>query len=77
MTKKHITVSIEDMTKLLLKEKGISEGKYILGLDIDVAAGHMASPNTEARPSILVGIENFKLIEVDDSVANAVDAAKI
>ena len=77
MTKKHITVSIEDMTKLLLKEKGISEGKYILGLDIDVAAGHMASPNTEARPSILVGIESFKLIEVDDSVANAVDASEI
>ena len=77
MSKKHITVSIEEMTKLLLKENRISEGKYILGLDIDVAAGHMASPNTEARPSILVGIENFKLIEVDDSVANAVDAAKI
>ena len=77
MTKKHITVSIEDMTKLLLKENRISEGKYILGLDIDVAAGHMASPNTEARPSILVGIENFKLIEVDDSVANSVDASEI
>ena len=77
MSKKHITVSIEEMTKVLLKEKRISEGKYILGLDIDVAAGHMASPNTEARPSILVGIENFKLIEVDDSVANSVDASEI
>lgn len=77
MSKKHITVSIEEMTKLLLKENGISEGKYILGLDIDVAAGHMASPKTEARPSVLVGIESFKLIEVDDSVANSIDASEI
>ncbi len=37
----------------------------------------MASPKTDARPSVLVGIENFKLIEVDDSVANAVDASTI
>lgn len=77
MSKKHITVSVEEITKILLKENGISKGKYILGLDIDVVAGHMASPKTEARPSILVGIENFKLIEVDDSVANAVDASEI
>ena len=77
MSKKHITVSVEEITKILLKEHGISEGKYILGLDIDVVAGHMASPKTEARPSVLVGIENFKLIEVDDSVANAIDASEI
>ena len=77
MSKKQISISIEEMTKILLKENGISEGKYILGLDIDVVAGHMASPKTEARPSVLVGIENFKLIEVDDSIANSVDASTI
>ena len=55
----------------------IRDRKYILGLDIDVVAGHMGSPKTEARPSVLVGIENFKLIEVDDSVANSVDASTI
>ena len=33
MSKKQISVSIEEMTKILLKENGISEGKYILGLD--------------------------------------------
>lgn len=72
-----MTISVEEMTKILLKEYGISEGKYILGLDIDVAAGHMASHKTNARPSVLVGIENFKLIEVDDSVSNAVDASSV
>lgn len=77
MSKKQITISLEEMTKILLRENNISEGKYLLGLDIDVVAGHMASPKTEARPSILVGIENFKLIEVDDSVTNSVDASTI
>lgn len=77
MSKQDINFSVEEITKVLLKDKNINTGFFILGLKVDMAAGHMQSPNKNPGPSILLSIESLRLIEVEESVTGAVDASKL
>lgn len=77
MSKQNINFSIEEITKILLKEKSINTGFFILGLKVDMTAGHMQAPNKEPGPSVLLSIENLRLIEVDKDMKGAIDASKI
>ena len=77
MSKKDINFSIEEVTKILLKDKNINSGFFILGLKVNMTAGHMQSPTKEPGPSVLLSIENLRLIEVESDVKGAVDASLI
>ena len=46
-------------------------------LKVNITTGHMQSPTKEPGPSVLLSIENLRLIEVESDVKGAVDASLI
>lgn len=73
--------SLAEVTKLLLREQGIREGRWALGFDLGFGVGAFGASEAESRPGAMVTISGVTLARVPDENPTAaifvVDASKL
>lgn len=72
-----ISISVEDIIKLIIRQFDINEGHFILNFEMEMAAGQMPLPSNHdvGKPSLHFAFTNFSLQSVPKDVPNAVDAS--
>lgn len=71
-------LSLQDMTALLLKERGIHEGIYELAVSFNIGVGGFAAPSGDVNPSVMVSVVGFDLRRAPDTNGPlVVDASKV
>jgi len=76
------TFALDEVAKLMIKEAGLHEGRWTLGIEFGIAVGAMGQgPDKDAFPGALVTANKLRLSVVSDSSAEppnlVFDAAKI
>lgn len=71
------TVSLEEMTRLLIKERGIHTGLYELAVTFRLALGPFSLPNEEPYPSLIGSVVGFDLRESQAPGPRVVDASQV
>ncbi|RWP94186.1 hypothetical protein [Mesorhizobium sp.] len=73
--------SLTEVTKLLLREQGIREGRWALGFDLGFGVGAFGASDAEARPGAMVTITGVSLAKVPEenptTAVFVVDASKL
>lgn len=74
-----VSVGVEEVIKILIKQFNIHEGFYILNFEVEMAAGQMALPSNqnESKPSLHFAFTSFSLQRVPENIQNAVDASVV
>jgi hypothetical protein len=71
--------NLMDVAKMLVKQQGITEGHWTLGVKFNFAALNLGPNKEGVRPSALVGVDQLVLTKADDKEDQplTVDAAKL
>lgn len=73
-----VSYTFEEITKLLLKEKGIKEGYYLTLVLPDIIGGQIKSRTEDnSTQGLIIEFNTIKLVEVEPDTENAVDASQI
>ena len=77
----NIVFSMKEVTKLLLLNKGITEGYYVTHIAPSFKGAIINSSenddNPQFRQSVIIAFESIELVEVNADIPNAVDASTI
>lgn len=81
---KTITFSMQEVTKILLKEKGIKQGYYIAhispnlkGTIVNISERDGDESNAEYRQAMIIAFDAIELIEVPEQIPTAIDASQL
>ncbi|MER9901580.1 hypothetical protein [Mesorhizobium sp. M0130] len=74
--------NLTEVTKLLLREQGIREGRWALGFELGFGAGAFGASEAESRPGAMVTISALNIAKVPDenppsAASFVVDASKL
>lgn len=80
---KIINFSMQEVTKILLKEKGIKKGHYIAhvspnlkGTIVNLSEHDEDESSVEYRQAIIIAFDAIELIEVPEQTPTAIDASQ-
>jgi hypothetical protein len=81
---KTITFSMQEVTKILLKEKGIKQGYYIAhispnlkGTIVNISEHDEDENSAEYRQAMIIAFDAIELIEVSEKIPTAIDASQL
>lgn len=78
MTIPKITYSLEQITKLILKNENINQGFYLGIIMPEISGGQIKSSADEnLTQGLVIEFKDIKLIEVDENTENAIDASSL
>jgi hypothetical protein len=68
-----------EVAKLLMKQQGITEGRWAIGVGFNVMAGHAGPSPEAARPSMIVSVDKINIGRADENTPDSmvVDAKSI
>lgn len=69
--------SHENIARLMLKDRGISEGLWLLTIGFSMSGATIGPSQEEALPSAIVGIQSFGLQSTEHKGPMVFDAAKL
>lgn len=71
------TLSLGELTEILIKHYGLHEGEYDLLIEFQIGTG-MSGPTEETKcPSAFIGVSKIGLMQASVHSPNRVDAAKV
>lgn len=71
------TLALPEVTALLIKHYGHSEGLFDLVLQVNIAVGQIGPTPEQALPGAMFGVSGIGLIKVEMKGAMTVDAADV
>lgn len=79
----NIVISMQELTKILLKEKGIRSGYYIAhvspnlkGTIVNISE-HEEDANAQYRQAMIIAFDAIELIKVSEQIPTAIDASQL
>jgi hypothetical protein len=75
-----LNFNFREIAEYLLKREKIKSGKWSIGVSFNFGVGNMGPTPAEAKPGVLMTVENITLLKVDDnSVAEGliIDAGQL
>lgn len=75
--KQLVTMSLLEITELMIKHHGFHEGLYDLSIEFQIGVGAVAIQPDMALPGAMLGVSRLGLARTSHSGPNTVDAAKI
>lgn len=75
-----LAFNLKEVAVALIKHQGIHEGKWFVGFEFSLNAGHVGSSPTDVRPSAILGIQTVTLQRVregEPTLPFQVDASEV
>lgn len=72
-----IKFTMPELTRVLIKEKGITEGKWILAVEFGIAATNAGPDDNNLSPAALIPIISIGLVKSENNNNLTVDAAEV
>ncbi len=72
--------TLNELAMILVKQAGLTEGKWMVGLEFTLAAGMFGDSPSDAKPGAMMQVTGATLARADnapDELALVVDAAKV
>ena len=69
--------SLKQLTEILVKEQGLTEGLYDMSVDFQVAVGGVGPSPSEIYPGALIGVAGFGLLRASVEGPHTVNASNI
>jgi hypothetical protein len=70
-------VSVRELTELLVRHYGLTEGRWVLGMNFVVKTGNLEVETGQRLPGVLTSINAFALARVTGDGPEVVDAALV
>lgn len=80
---RNVVFSMQEVTKLLLRERGINKGYYVAHISPNLKgtivniSEHEDDANEEYRQAMIIAFDAIELIEVSEKIPTAIDASTI
>jgi len=71
------SLSMNELTAVLVKHYGLTEGKYELGIEFQIGVGPVGPPNQQLLPGVVLGVKSVGLSPSAVDTATTVDAATL
>lgn len=72
--------TMREAATALIKQAGITEGKWFFGINFSVNIGNFGQEESQAAPSVLAQVQGFNLLKAPDDAPDTpavIDASKI
>lgn len=73
----HPPLSIKELTAVLVKHYGLTEGKYDLGIEFQIGTGGVGPNPEELLPGVILGIKSVGLAPAKGNAKNSIDASEV
>ena len=70
-----VEIPIKEIARMVMREQGITEGHWEIGLQCDFHGVNVAADQGEAFPALILKFTKFSLIRVQQPTAASIDAS--
>lgn len=71
------SLSMTELTAVLIKHYGLTEGKYELGIEFQIGVGPVGPPNQQLLPGVVLGVKSVGLSPAVVDTTTTVNAATL